>query len=154
MDKLDFDSVQTYDLRYTNNQIQMLKVMLPFLDPAMRRNMTVLIRFLEFQYTLTMVQKHPEYFQAKACPPEPENLLDQLQKYCPPEVVSMLENFRSIQQAMKMYEDMKDFMGDFQDGSSASETDSGGFPMWNMLSGFLDPEQLAIFQSADPPLSQ
>ena len=44
-------NVMAFDALYTNNQIQKLKVLLPYIDPAMQKNMAVYIKYMELQYT-------------------------------------------------------------------------------------------------------
>lgn len=155
MEKLELDAVQTFDSRYTNNQIQIMKVMLPFLEPAMRRTMTVMIRFLEFQHTLKLVQSQPKYFETEALPFSLDTCLDSFKKYCPPQFISMLENFQSMQSAMKMYEEMKGMMDLFGDVTAAeasppegnSAPSSGQSPFSGMnLMNLLSPEQMEMFR--------
>ena len=52
MEKQEQDSIQAFDTLYTTNQIQILKILLPYCAPDIQRNLAVMIRFLELQYTI------------------------------------------------------------------------------------------------------
>ena len=55
----DLASVMAFDALYTNNQIQKLKVLLPYIDPSMQKNMAVYIKYMELKYTMELFKKHP-----------------------------------------------------------------------------------------------
>ncbi|HJD32041.1 MAG TPA: hypothetical protein H9912_08885 [Candidatus Eisenbergiella stercorigallinarum] len=52
MEKLEPDSIQAFDALYTTNQIQVLKLLLPFCSPQTQRSLAILIRLLELNYTI------------------------------------------------------------------------------------------------------
>ena len=52
MEKHDKDFLQTFDALYTTNQIQIMKILLPYCNPDSRRGLAVMIKFMEFDYTL------------------------------------------------------------------------------------------------------
>lgn len=60
MEKQEQDSIQAFDTLYTTNQIQILKILLPYCAPDIQRNLAVMIRFLELQYTIFFVRSHPK----------------------------------------------------------------------------------------------
>ena len=39
---------------YTTNQIQIMKILLPYCSPDSRRGLAVMIKFMEFDYTLRL----------------------------------------------------------------------------------------------------
>ena len=122
MEKKEFDPVQTFDSKYTNRQIQLMKILVPYLDPDLRKMMIIMIHLMELQYTIHHVHSHPEDYRSIALTFSIDENIEQIRKYCPPSILSMLENFNSIQNAMKMYEEMKDMME------------------------FIDPQQMDLFQ--------
>ena len=172
MEKQEQDSIQAFDTLYTTNQIQILKILLPYCAPDTQRSLAVMIRFLELQYTLSFVRSHPEAFRS---PPSLSfgELCEKIKGYCPPALRSMLDQFQSMQNAMQMYEEMKQMMELFGDAGTASESRSreagssedpssmdgpsstDGFssmdrfssmdPM-SMLMGMLSPSQKEMFQ--------
>ena len=68
MEKQEQDSIQAFDTLYTTNQIQILKILLPYCAPDIQRNLAVMIRFLELQYTIFFVRSHPEAFRSPPLP--------------------------------------------------------------------------------------
>ena len=48
-------NVTAFDALYTTNQIQKLKVLLPYIEPSMQKNMAVYIKYMELQYTMHYV---------------------------------------------------------------------------------------------------
>ena len=171
MEKNDKDYLQTFDALYTTNQIQIMKILLPYCSPDSRRGLAVMIKFMEFDYTLRLTRSHPESFRDEAVPFSLSDICDKIKNYCPPQVRSMLEQFQSIQNAMQMYEEMKQYMDLFQgmstneaDGTAAADSGSGPVPEagqdnkdktggnpfgmnpMDMVMGMLSPEQQSKFQ--------
>ena len=137
MEKQEPDSIQAFDALYTTNQIQILKLLLPFCSPQTQRSLAVLIRLLELNYTIGFVRSHPEAFHA---PPDSLSLPDlcaKIRGFCPPQLQAMLDQLMSFQNAMQMYEQIKPLLelfaeqgadsGSPQDMSSGSprDTDDG-----------------------------
>ena len=173
MEKQEQDSIQAFDTLYTTNQIQILKILLPYCAPDIQRNLAVMIRFLELQYTIFFVRSHPEAFRSPPLPLSFGELCEKIRGYCPPALRALLDQFQSIQNAMQMYEEMKQMMELFGDAGTASESRSreagspedpssmdgpsstDGFssmdrfssmdPM-SMLMGMLSPSQKEMFQ--------
>lgn len=173
MEKHDKDFLQTFDALYTTNQIQIMKILLPYCNPDSRRGLAVMIKFMEFDYTLRLTRTHPESFQEEALPFSLSDICDKVKNYCSPQVRSMLEQFQSIQNAMQMYEEMKQYMDLFQ-GMSTNDADgaagaaegndsapesgkdgekagnspfsAGGMNPMDMIMGMLSPDQQSMFQ--------
>ena len=137
MEKQEPDSIQAFDALYTTNQIQILKLLLPFCSPQTQRSLAVLIRLLELNYTIGFVRSHPEAFHA---PPDSLSLPDlcaKIRGFCPPQLQAMLDQLMSFQNAMQMYEQIKPLLELFAeqgtdsgsprdtDGGSSQDTDSG-----------------------------
>ena len=94
MEKNDKDYLQTFDALYTTNQIQIMKILLPYCSPDSRRGLAVMIKFMEFDYTLRLTRSHPESFRDEAIPFSLSDICDKIKNYCPPQVRSMLEQFQ------------------------------------------------------------
>ena len=131
MEKQEPDSIQAFDALYTTNQIQILKLLLPFCPPQTQRSLAVLIRLLELNYTIGFVRSHPEAFHA---PPDSLSLPDlcaKIRGFCPPQLQAMLDQLMSFQNAMQMYEQIKPLLELFAeqsaDSGSPQDTD-GSFP--------------------------
>ncbi|HJA94555.1 MAG TPA: hypothetical protein H9717_15825 [Candidatus Eisenbergiella merdipullorum] len=159
MGKQDQDSIQAFDALYTTNQIQILKILLPFCPSETRKSLVVMIRFLELQYALAFVRSNPECFRDPPIPFSLNEIYEKISSYCPPQLRSMLEQIRSMQNAMQMYEEMKQVMelfgGTDQDGEGKEGQDKEGqdaaspdeaFDPMSMLMGMLSPSQKEMFQ--------
>jgi len=59
MEKTANDNINAFDSLYTTNQIQLFKVLIPYMAPPMQKNLVIYIKYMEFQYTMTLFQKHP-----------------------------------------------------------------------------------------------
>lgn len=172
MDSNEHNKVMAFDTLFSTNHIQMLKVMLPYMDNQMQKTMAVYIKFLELNYTIDFYKKHP--YPVCGCMDKDSShdlfkMCTELLPYCTEEERKQIEQIRNIFQSMEMYKEMsktmdlmKDFMPDmgnlFQAGTdgqteenSSSEgspqsSDSGsGFDMMNMLMNMLTPEQKEMF---------
>ena len=53
------DKVAAFDTLFTNNHIQMLKILVPYFDSTIQKNLAIYIKYLEFQYTLDLLKKYP-----------------------------------------------------------------------------------------------
>lgn len=139
--KEESSSVMAFDALYTNNQIQKLKVLLPYMEPTMQKQMAIYIKYLELQHTLHMLKEHP--FQiCSSCEkskPDFQKLCRELKPYSSESEIRQLEQMVSIFQAMEMYQEMSQTMSnmpDFDDNTS----------METFLMGMLSPEQKSMFE--------
>ncbi len=163
-------NVMAFDALYTTNQIQKLKVLLPYIEPSMQKNMAVYIKYMELQYTMRYVRRHP--FQISGCSirddqsrkPDLQSLCLQLSLYSSPEEIRQLEQLRNMLQTMETFQEMSQTISALQEifpdmsaasfGDAAdSESDSGSgtfgngsFSMMDMLMNMLSPEQKEMFE--------
>ena len=164
-------NVMAFDALYTTNQIQKLKVLLPYIEPSMQKNMAVYIKYMELQYTMRYVRRHP--FQISGCSirdeqkqkPDLQSLCLQLGLYSSPEEIRQLEQFRNMLQTMETFQEMSQTISALQEifpdmsasspfsGSSSEESDAepgtfgtGSFSMMDMLMNMLTPEQKEMFE--------
>ena len=162
-------NVTAFDALYTTNQIQKLKVLLPYIDPPMQKNLAVYIKYMELQYTMRYVRRHP--FQISGCSistdqkPDLQSLCLQLSLYSSPEEIRQLEQFRNMLQTMETFQEMSQTFSALQEifpdmsaatsfGNDASDQDSdesggtgtGAFSMMDMLMNMLSPEQKEMFE--------
>lgn len=162
-------NVTAFDALYTTNEIQKLKVLLPYIDPPMQKNLAVYIKYMELQYTMRYVRRHP--FQISGCSisddhkPDLQSLCLQLSLYSSPEEIRQLEQFRNILQTMETFQEMSQtfsalqeifpdmstappFEGDAskQDNGESGNAGTGAFSMMDMLMNMLSPEQKEMFE--------
>lgn len=162
-------NVMAFDALYTTNQIQKLKVLLPYIEPSMQKHMAVYIKYMELQYTLNYVHRHP--FQISGCSissdekPNLRSLCRQLCLYSSPEEIKQLEQMQNMLQTLETMQEMSQTMSALQeifpdlsaappfgsDSASSSEGDTGSaqtgqFSMMDMLMNMLTPEQKAMYE--------
>lgn len=164
-------NVMAFDALYTTNQIQKLKVLLPYIEPSMQKNMAVYIKYMELQYTMRYVRRHP--FQISGCSirdgqdqkPDLQSLCLQLALYSSPEEIRQLEQLRNMLQTMETFQEMSQTIsalqeifpdmsaapsfGDTASGESGAGPDisgTGSFSMMDMLMNMLTPEQKEMFE--------
>ena len=152
-----------FDALYTNNQIQKLKVLLPYIEPSMQKHMAIYIKYMELQYTMDMFRKHP--FQICSAnnkeKPDLKKLCRELKPYCSEAEAKQMDQMASIFQTMEMYQEMSQTMSSMQElfpdmgagffGSSGNNdsdnfSDNASF-MESLLMGMLSPEQKAMFEA-------
>ncbi|MBO5474525.1 MAG: hypothetical protein J6A08_12200 [Lachnospiraceae bacterium] len=170
----DAASVMAFDALYTTNQIQKLKVLLPYIDSSMQKHLAVYIKYMELQYTMTHVRKHP--FQICGCSlpdsktPDLHRLCQELCLYSSPEEIRQLEQFQNMLKTLETVQEMSQTMAAMQEifpgmsegfsfGSAADAVNDGEEQgasqpsMMDMLMNMLTPEQRAMyemFQNAPP----
>ncbi len=171
--KEDASNVMTFDALYTTNQIQKLKVLLPYIEPSMQKHLAIYIKYMELKYTMDYVRRHP--FQLCGCELSPDKpdfrkLCRELSLYSTPEEIRQLEQFQNILQTLETVQEMSQTMSAMQEifpdlamdsfenpfsekGSSADPSDDSetshstqGASMMDMLMNMLTPEQKAMYE--------
>lgn len=162
-------NVMAFDALYTTNQIQKFKVLLPYIEPSMQKHLAVYIKYMELQYTMHYVNRHP--FQICGCSvsseekPDLRALCRQLCLYSSPEEIRQLEQLQNMLQTMETMQEMSQTMSALQEifpdlsaappfgsDSAASGTENaesaqtGSFSMMDMLMNMLTPEQQAMYE--------
>lgn len=160
-------NVMAFDALYTNNQIQKLKVLLPYIEPSMQKHMAIYIKYMELKYTIELFKRHPFHIHSTYRDKESPDfgkICKELKPYCTESENKQLEQMVSMLKTMDMYQEMSQTMSIMQEmfpdmGMSASnESDSGentskGPSMENLLMGMLTPEQKAMYETFSNTLS-
>ena len=162
-------NVMAFDALYTTNEIQKFKVLLPYIEPSMQKHLAVYIKYMELQYTMNYVRKHP--FQISGCSisseekPDLRSLCRQLSLYSTSEEIRQLEQFQNMLQTMETMQEMSQTMSALQElfpdlsaappfGSDsaffqtedAGSAQTGQGSMMDMLMNMLSPEQKAMYE--------
>lgn len=142
------DKVVAFDTLFTTNQIQILKVLLTYIDPSLQKNMAIYIKLMELQYTISFYQKHPASALSHLPREDDINaakLCDELLPLCGPseqeklrQMKAMYQNFENMQEMMQMVQMMKDM---FPEG----ENPFGGDPS-ALFSGLSDGSNMDMSQ--------
>lgn len=128
----DNDYVLAFDHFYTTNHIQILKSLLPFMENGNFRMLPALIKYMEFQYTLSLLDKgapsfsgaiHASSFDSGTKPAaktDPTESLEQIykavHKYLAPNedqsfnqilsAIKTMKNLREMQQMMELIQSL------------------------------------------------
>lgn len=170
----DASNVMTFDALYTTNQMQKLKILLPYLEPSMQKHLAVYIKYMELQYTMNYVKRHTVTLcgcgLSQNEKPDLKELCRQLRRYSTPEEIRQLEQIENVLQTMETVQEMTQTMnamkeifpdmntdslfgnplsdtGQNTDSADGSENQSSfGFPMMDMLMNMLTPEQREMYE--------
>ncbi len=116
------DRILAFDTLFTTNQIQKFKILLPFLDNQMQKQMAIMIKLMELQYAISYFQNNP--YQLCGCftketPVDFRSLISALSAYTDRHERQQMEHFMNIFQTMETYREvaqtfemMKEFMPD------------------------------------------
>lgn len=130
MDSNECSKVIAFDTLFCTNHIQMLKIILPYMDNQAQKSMAIYIKFLELNYTIEFFKKNPcrqRLYPPCGCAenetsPDLFKMCTELLPYCTENEKKQLEQIRNIFQGMEMYREMsktmdmmKDFMPDMSD---------------------------------------
>lgn len=154
------DKVIAFDTLFTTNQIQMMKIFMPFLDLSMQKNIAIYIKIMELQYTISFFKRYPSA-SVFPLPKESHNdsskIIKNILPYCNPEdrskienISNMFESFERYKEIMETVQMMKDL---FPDGDNPLNSDllSGLTGMSGFSDGGFDPAQMfemfQMFQS-------
>lgn len=161
MDIKESDKIAAFDTLYTNNHIQMMKIILPLLDKSMRLKMAVYIKFLEFQHTLKLAGNPSFAYGLSSAEQETVDfsaLCDELLPYCDEAERARISQFKNISSMIAQYKEISSMMSMFKDmfpdsGSAEGGSESGAAssPFGDMafspemLLNFLSPDQQQLF---------
>ena len=154
MEEQNSKTITAFDSLFTNNRIQMLKILLPRLAPEQQNGFAVYIKLLELQYTLSFLRRHPgmrlmgggkqlsaDFFQGDNS--GTFELLDEMLPFSGPEersrienIKSMIANFKKMQEMMEMIQMIQEL---FPEGM-------GGDNPMDMFAGMSDSGLSSIFQ--------
>lgn len=174
MESNDPGKVIAFDTLFSTNHIQMLKIMLPYMDNQLQKSIAVYIKFLELRYTIDFYQKNPYPLcgcMKKEPPPSFPTLRAELSPYCTPNEKKQLEQMQQLFQNMekakelsKTMEMIKELMPEgasfedfpfftktgsqepFSQTADTKNASSEAFDMMDILMNMLTPEQKQIFE--------
>ena len=155
----EHDKVSAFDTLFTTNHIQMMKIIMPFLDASGQRSIAVYIKYMELQYTISYFQKHTsppfpirqdsgsgsQQFSQEVC----RQVCHEIMPYCSPEEKKKMEQVENLFSAMKNYQEMMEMFSMMKE--IFPEGEGGMNP--DMLSGLFgqDASQiLDLFRNMNP----
>lgn len=141
MELKEHDKIIAFDTLFTNNRIQMLKIIMPYFDASMQKNFAVYIKFMELQYTIAFFQSNPVLPFPHDSEFEFDRMFKDMIPYCSPTDRSRMEQYTNMFSMMKNYKDMMETVSMMKDMFPEGE---GGFNP-EMLSGILGNDAAQMF---------
>ena len=118
MNVCENEAVIAFDTLYTQNHIQILKILLPYFDPYGQSHLAVWIKYLELRYTLEYVSRHPSppYKNQTSGTSSPDFavLFEQIKNFCSPREKALFGELLNLQKNLELFEEMKGMMQLFE----------------------------------------
>lgn len=146
MDNNQSDRVLAFDSLFTTNHIQMLKLLVGYMEPSIQGKLAVYIKFQELFYTLKLITEHPT-LSLSPCMSEENTytipiLLDNILPFCTPEeknkiqnLKNMFQNMENIKEMMQMIEMIQEISPELFAGDSANSGNIDFSQMMGMFQG-------------------
>ena len=138
MDNHEVDPITAFDTLYTSNQLQMLKVILPYMQIEMQHWIAIYIKLNElliaFHFSKNINKDHTQTSKKEfdiAC------VLKDLSPFLSDSEKEMANQFANMQENMEQFKQMSQMM--------QMMNDMGGSPE-DMLQNFLSEDQIAMFK--------
>lgn len=118
----------------TPHFLYILKLLLPYVPPAMQRTCAIFLKFFELKRTMELFYGFDENRKENSS----SNILSDLKPYMNPKEREMMEQMESMMNMMEMMQQMQNVSGAFPNGGE----DANPF---DFMKGMMDPEQMQIF---------
>lgn len=140
-----------FDSLVVPQQLQMMKVLLPYISSSSQSMLAIFIKFLELQHTIQYFQNprsfmHMQAFEKKN--PSFSDIIEEFVPYLDKEQGDMIHNILNAMQMMEMFQSMSDIM------PNMSGSDSGGFSPEALMKNMFSPEQQEMFEFYSNMFSQ
>ncbi|MBQ2802525.1 MAG: hypothetical protein IJF07_01345 [Lachnospiraceae bacterium] len=143
MDDRENDKITAFDALFTNNRIQMFKVLLTYLAPSSQKTLAIYIKFMELQYTISFFQQNPNSFLPQFSHEASSNtgqLCDEIMPFCDAKqrnqitkLKNIISNWENMQQMMATIQMIQEL---FPEGMGTSDTNSMDMSqLFNMFGG-------------------
>lgn len=111
MEPKENEAVAAFDTLYTNNHIQILKILLPHFDSKGRKRLAILIKFMELRYTMEYFSRHTAEDERDGTKqPDIVRIFEQIKNFCTPSERAMFDQLANLKKSMEMYEEMTNMM--------------------------------------------
>lgn len=135
MEEKELGSITAFDSLFTTNHIQMMKVILPYLEPGQQGIFAVCIKLLELKYTFSFIRNYPGAFPFRCSQgTDTAKLWDELLPFCTPDEKSKVENIKNMMQNMGKMQEMMEMMKMMQEMFPEGMDSAGENPV-DFLSG-------------------
>jgi len=152
MEHCNTSIIQAFDTLFSNNKIQMLKILLSHLPSQSQGGWAIYIKSLELQHTLSFIQQHPgarlfgnasalsfDFFSEDNT--ETISLLEELLPFSGNDeqnrirdMINMMQNMKQMREMMEMIQMMQEM---FPDGMGGGETEGSPMDMFSAISNMM-----------------
>jgi len=148
MDNHEVDPITAFDTLYTSNQLQMLKVILPYMQVEMQQMLAIYIKLNELLIALHF-SKNTQNNTLYSNPAKKEFdifcLLKDLSPFLSDSEKERANQFANMQENMEQFKKMSQMMSLMQDMGDGSPE--------SMLQNFLSEDQIAMFKNFEEGFS-
>lgn len=130
-----------FDQMISSENMQILKVLLPYMSPENQRLMAIYVKFSELQHTLSLFQNFSKLLQIQDFEKQvitPSDIIHEIQPYLSNEASDMLETFSNMMSTVEMVKS-------FQEASATDGNKDSAFDPMSMMKTMLTPEQQDMF---------
>ena len=121
------NNIHAFDTLFTSNHIQMYKLLLPYMDPSLQKNIAIYIKYMELQYTMFFFKEHPStgmHFEKSS---DIKEVFEELLPLCSPKEKEYLskyaEMFTTMDNIKEMMETVSTLKQLFPEGFSFQDMD-------------------------------
>lgn len=118
MEKIKNEKIYAFDSLYTTNHIQILKILLPCLNPPLQKNLALFIKFLEFRYTIFFLNAHPHVLEGCGFDKSPMDwqiFENDMLPYLTPKEAEKIKQLKKSMNMMKQFSSMQKNMEALKD---------------------------------------
>ncbi len=157
MEEQGLKTINAFDALFTNNRIQMLKILLPWLAPAQQGGFAVYIKLLELQYAISFLrsrqgerllgsgrQLSADFFQGDNA--DTLKLLDELLPFSGSEERAKIENMKQMIMNLKKMQEMMDMIQMLQELFPEGMGGDNPMDFFSGMSGGGDFDPSSLFQ--------
>lgn len=145
MEKTENEAVAMFDTLYTTNHLQLLKILLPYLEEELQKKLAIYIKFQEMQYTIKYLKEHVLFRTERILQKKEFNmqtLISEMSPYFTDQERNMANQFSNLKNMMDSMEQFAPIINMMQSaGGFGGSGDSMDF-----LKGMLSPDQLGMFE--------
>lgn len=134
------DKIQAFDTLFTNNHIQIYKILLPYFEPPMQKHIAIYIKYMELQHTLSYFRLHPYAVMPKEEHTETVQICREILPFCSSsekesmeKIIEMFSNLKNAQEMMETINMMKEI---FPEGFSFGDGDGPSPDIMQMFQMF------------------
>lgn len=139
-----------FDQLISSENLQLVKLLIPYTPPETQRFLAVYVKFSELQYTMHFFEQfkkelHTQDFEKQSL--SPLEILQEIRPFLPKDRAETFDNILHMMHMMELLETMREMPG-------SGESSDPGFDPMSMMKTMLTPEQQDMFDMYNTAFSQ